>query len=213
MTCKLKKFRYIPNVLTLIRILMIPLFLFFFYKGRFVYHLLALFTFVLASLTDLIDGSLARKYKWESSFGRFLDPLADKLLILTVFFSFALSHTGSIPLWPVIVILSRELIITFLRILAITKGNEVTTSFPGKLKTAMQMVTIITTLVLLNIKTLLLEQGIVKMPHHRFFWEAVLGRTGLILDYLPMGLVMIVMALTVYSGWLYILNNKRIIRS
>jgi len=102
----------------------------------------ALVVFSLASLTDMLDGWSARKLKQETSTGKFLDPLADKLLVISVLVTF-LIFDPLIPLWMVLVIVGRDLLITLMRFLAIRKGKELRTSRFGKVKTAFQMFSIV----------------------------------------------------------------------
>ncbi len=213
MTLKLKKFNYLPNILTIFRVALIPLFVFFLFQKEFLYQFLSLIVFIIASITDYIDGKIARKYRWETKLGRFLDPLADKLLVLTAFFCFSFKPENNIPFWLVLIILLREIGITLLRIFAITKGSEVKTSFLGKLKTVTQMIAIITTLVLMCIRTFLLEYRIVYVENNKFFWQNIAGKIpGIFLNYLPLILLIIVLFVTFYSGIVYIIVNRKFIK-
>ena len=100
--------KYIPNILTLIRLVLIAPFLVSLYQGSYVY---AFYFFILAGCTDALDGSLARYFHWQSLFGSFIDPLADKLLIASSFISLAL--IGILPWWLVILVFLRDLTISF----------------------------------------------------------------------------------------------------
>ncbi len=210
MTLKEKKFKQIPNILTTIRILLIPLFVIFYVENLFIYKILALIVFIVASITDYIDGQIARKYKFITKTGKFLDPLADKLLVLTALFLFSFNSENHIPYWLILLIVVREIGITFLRIFAISKGSEVKTSFHGKLKTVSQIITIIVILVLNTLHSFILQYGIVKGMNS---WQDAVGNFwGTLLDYLPLILVVIVVIITFYSGFAYIQSNRKIIK-
>ena len=109
---------------------------------------IALAIFIIASLTDMLDGKIARKYNLITNFGKFMDPLADKLLVCSAMI--CLVEMGRIPAWIVIVIISREFIISGFRLIAADNGVVIAASYWGKFKTASQMVTVI--LLVLNIQ-------------------------------------------------------------
>ena len=136
----------IPNMLTLLRIIMIPIFYIIFFSDITNSSLFAALIFIIASLTDWLDGFLARKWKVVTNFGKIMDPLADKLLVMTALVCLLTSFR--IPAWAVIVILSREMAITGLRIIAASEGVIVAADKLGKFKTVFQMFAII--LLLLN---------------------------------------------------------------
>ena len=138
----------LPNKLTLIRVLMIPLFVIFMYLPFTAGRYIALAVFIAASLTDTADGFIARRFGLVTDFGKFMDPLADKLLVCAALI--CLVRSGDIPAWVVIVIISREFIISGVRIIAADKGIVIAASFWGKIKTICQMVMII--FVLCNFK-------------------------------------------------------------
>ena len=128
----------IPNTLSALRICSVPIFVYLLIQPEAWMRQLAFLIFALASLTDLIDGYWARKYHQETELGRFLDPLADKALVTGVLLTF-LSITEQIQIWMVLCILGRDILITFLRYLAIRKKSALRTSVFGKVKTAFQM--------------------------------------------------------------------------
>ena len=136
----------IPNMLTLLRIIMIPIFYIIFFSDITNNSLFAALIFIIASLTDWLDGFLARKWKVVTNFGKIMDPLADKLLVMTALVCLLTSFR--IPAWAVIVILSREMAITGLRIIAASEGVIVAADKLGKFKTVFQMFAIV--LLLLN---------------------------------------------------------------
>ena len=128
----------IPNALSFLRICVVPVFVYLLIQPEPWMRHLAFLLFALASLTDLIDGYWARKYRQETELGRFLDPLADKALVIGVLLTF-LSISEQIQIWMVLCIIGRDLLITFLRYLAIQRKMSLRTSVFGKVKTAFQM--------------------------------------------------------------------------
>ncbi len=132
----------IPNTLTILRVISVPFFIYFLLSHSNTLRVVAFILFALASLTDLVDGYIARRLKQETEFGKFLDPLADKFLVLGAFIAF-LFMTEQIQIWMVLCIVGRDMLITALRYLAIWKGKSMRTSRFGKIKTAFQMFAII----------------------------------------------------------------------
>lgn len=143
----------LPNKLTVFRMILIPVFMLVLalpldwgtlqVAGAVlpVTHLVAAIIFIVASLTDLADGKIARKYKLVTNFGKFADPLADKLLVMTALIFFV--QFGWVPAWMVAIIVIRELAITGLRTLIVeNNGKVLAAAMPGKIKTASQMVAI-----------------------------------------------------------------------
>lgn len=133
----------LPNKLTIFRVILIPFFVFFLlYPGFEGYgNYIAVVIFVAASLTDLADGKIARKYNLVTNFGKFMDPLADKLLVCAAMI--CLVETGQLASWIVIVIISREFIISGFRLVASDNGIVIAASYWGKFKTTFQMLMII----------------------------------------------------------------------
>ncbi len=130
----------LPNKLTLSRVIMVPFFVaFLLLTPKFSYFKwIALAIFIVASLTDLLDGKIARKYNLITNFGKFMDPLADKLLVCSALIG--LSSLGVIPGWITIVIIAREFIISGFRLIAAEKGVVIAASMWGKWKTTFQMI-------------------------------------------------------------------------
>lgn len=186
----------IANRLTIARIVMIPVFLLMmcfpkdalgtvnvFQSNLSVSWILAMIIFTIASITDFLDGYLARKYHLITNFGKFADPLADKLLVMTAFIT--LVGAGVIPMWIVAVIVCRELAVTGLRLLLVNDGEVLAAAWPGKVKTATQMLAII---------FLLIDDFPVKgLPFS----------IGTILLY-------VCLVATVYSGVDYFIKNKHV---
>lgn len=131
----------LPNKITMLRVIMIPFFVFFMLSGFTKYsNYIAALIFIAASLTDTLDGYIARKYNLVSNFGKFMDPLADKLLVSAALICFVSMPENPMPVWGVIVIISREFIISGFRLVASDAGVVLAASWWGKIKTVTQMV-------------------------------------------------------------------------
>ncbi len=165
----------LPNKLTIVRVLLIPFFVFFMmtdYLGE-MSKWIALLIFVAASLTDLLDGKIARKYNLVTNFGKFMDPLADKLLVCSALI--CLIELNKIPSWMVIIIIAREFIISGFRLVAADNGVVIAASYWGKFKTTFQMVAVcllIADLEMLNVITQII------------LWIAVVLTVVSLIDYL-----------------------------
>ncbi len=133
----------LPNKLTIFRVILIPFFVLFLLLDpeNQAYRYIADAIFIVASLTDMLDGKIARKYNLVTNFGKFMDPLADKLLVCSAMI--CLVSTRQIPAWIVIVIISREFIISGFRLIASDNGIVIAASMWGKFKTVFQMLMII----------------------------------------------------------------------
>jgi len=147
----------IANKITLVRIFLVPIFVLFMLTDFTGYNsIIAFVVFVIATITDKIDGTIARKYNLVTDFGKFLDPIADKLLVCSALI--CLTADGTIPAWITIVIIGREFIISAFRLVCADTGKTVAASWWGKSKTIAQMVTII--VLLLNIAQLKILEDI-----------------------------------------------------
>ena len=127
--------------ITLVRVAFIPLFMVFMYlsggaPGLWMW--LSLAVFIIASLTDYVDGHIARKYNQITDFGKFLDPLADKLLVIAAMAM--LTEWGRFPAWALMIVLTREFAVTGLRLIAVQKGTVIAAGWSGKVKTASTMI-------------------------------------------------------------------------
>lgn len=133
----------LPNKLTVLRVIMVPFFVFFMLTdvGGAANKWIALAIFVIASLTDMLDGKIARKYNLVTNFGKFMDPLADKLLVCSAMI--CLVDLRLLPSWIVIIIIAREFIISGFRLIAADNGIVIAASWWGKAKTISQMIMII----------------------------------------------------------------------
>ena len=176
----------VPNTLTIVRIILTLPFLYFVNEGRFGY---ALLVFFVASVTDFVDGYIARKFNQQSKLGRFLDPLADKLLITTAFVVMAIPHAGfpSIPIWLAVAVVCRDFIIVLgsLIVFLLTRFRDFKPTLLGKINT-------------------LVELGII-------VWFLVFHTTGRLIFLLP-SLYIVVLVSVVLSGSEYILEGIRIFR-
>ncbi|MBR1440758.1 MAG: CDP-diacylglycerol--glycerol-3-phosphate 3-phosphatidyltransferase [Lachnospiraceae bacterium] len=133
----------LPNKLTMFRVILIPFFVAFLLLRDMdpSFRWIALGIFIVASLTDLLDGKIARKYNLVTNFGKFMDPLADKLLVCSAMI--CLIELGLIPSWIVVIIIAREFVISGFRLIASDKGVVIAASYWGKFKTTFQMVMVI----------------------------------------------------------------------
>lgn len=137
----------LPNKLTVLRILLVPFFVVFLLIEQIPFGCLwALLVFIIASITDFLDGHYARKHNMVTDFGKFADPLADKILVISAFCCFIqMSIIGAVP---VIIVLFREFAVTSVRLVAAAKGTVVSANIWGKAKTVSQMIAIILTILL-----------------------------------------------------------------
>ncbi|MBN3038882.1 MAG: CDP-diacylglycerol--glycerol-3-phosphate 3-phosphatidyltransferase [Candidatus Omnitrophica bacterium] len=183
----------LPNKITISRIFLAFIFMFFLFSKGVLAKYLALFTFGIACLTDFVDGKIARSRKMENDFGRLMDPIADKVLILAAFLSFV--EMNILPAWMVIIVIFRELVITGLRINEARRGKVVAAAMAGKHKTISQMVTIITILIFLLIR---------ESAQHIWspLWETWFRRSVFYL-------MLITVVLTLISGVSYLAVNKK----
>ena len=166
----------LPNKLTILRVIMIPFFVVFLMLengANTTYRYIAAALFIIASLTDLLDGKIARKYNLVTNFGKFMDPLADKLLVCSALI--CMIELGQLPAWMVIIIISREFIISGFRLVASDNGVVIAASYWGKFKTTFQMIGVV--LLILNIPALSMVTDIV-------IWIAVALTVISLVDYI-----------------------------
>ncbi len=168
----------VPNKLSLLRCALTPVFMACMLI-RFPYHYAAaLLVFILASLTDMWDGQIARKQGLVTNLGKFLDPLADKALTTAAFICFVeIINSRSMP-WALMLILTREFMVTSVRLLAAKDGVVVAASFAGKLKTVMQMVSIIYMIALLQLDKIITNVAIIRWSYRVgmvFIWVATIA--------------------------------------
>jgi CDP-diacylglycerol--glycerol-3-phosphate 3-phosphatidyltransferase len=175
----------LPNKLTILRVILIPFFVFFLLMPDVTPYsnYIAVAIFIVASLTDMLDGKIARKYNLVTNFGKFMDPLADKLLVCSALI--CLVNNGQLAAWIVIIIIAREFIISGFRLVASDNGIVIAASYWGKFKTVSQMLMVI---------VLILD-----IPHPVFVL------LGTVLKYLAL-------ILTVVSLIDYIYKNKDVLK-
>ena len=161
----------LPNKLTIFRVILVIPFVALMLNG---YDLWAVAVFIIASLTDLLDGNIARKYNLITDFGKFMDPLADKLLVCAAMI--CLVEMGRLPAWMVIIIISREFIISGFRLVASDNGVVIAASYWGKFKTTFQMLMII--VLILNLG------GVFDMIGLVLTWIALILTVVSLIDYL-----------------------------
>ena len=179
-----------PNRLTLLRIVLIPVFVVFALLRAQWAQYVALLIYILACITDMLDGRIARARNLVTNFGKFADPIADKLLVMAALV--VLVASGRMPAWVCIVMLAREFIISGLRLVAAGNGRVIAAGKLGKLKTVFQMSATIALMLLVPVTG-----------------KALLGCFGVVLANV---LMYIATVLTIVSGAEYILNNRDCIR-
>lgn len=175
----------LPNKLTMFRILLVPVFVIFMYLPIENKYIISLLVFAVAAITDALDGKIARKYNLITDFGKFMDPLADKLLVIAALI--CLIEASLVPGWIVLIIVSRELAVSIMRAIVATDGKVVAAGISGKLKTITQMVSIV--LLLLGAH---MNSGIILKIGSLFIYAACI--------------------LTIYSGYEYFSQNKEIFK-
>lgn len=176
----------LPNKLTISRIFLAFAFIVFLFAHGFIFKVLAFVTFIIASLTDLLDGYLAKSRGEVTDFGRLMDPIADKVLVLAAFISFV--EIGIIPAWMVVIIIFREALITGLRLFALSRGKVIPADGAGKHKTAWQVGSILLILIFLMMK----ETG----SDTRIFQDVIFA------------VMCVTVALTLASGVSYLVKNR-----
>ena len=189
----------LPNKLTLARIIAVPFFIALYMTEHF---FLALLLFILASLTDLLDGKIARSRNLITSFGKIMDPLADKILVYSAFCLFVAD--GLFPAWMLAVILAREFLVSGMRTVAASEGIVIAADMSGKIKTVLQMIAV-------PIVILLKATGDVAMsvPSDALVWEPPANRLELVAQIV----LWLALIMTVVSGAEYVIKNRDIFKS
>jgi CDP-diacylglycerol---glycerol-3-phosphate 3-phosphatidyltransferase len=185
------------NLLTSLRILLVPVYLWFFSLRTWEAVVIALLVFIGAAVTDLYDGRLARSRREITRLGKFLDPLADKFLVIGALAQFGLM--GLVNLWLVGIIVVRDVWVTALRVIAISRGGELPTSSGAKVKTTIQLTVIITIIVFTGVRIIANRyglQGLATDPGaYRLFFD---------------GLLLVAVMFTVYSWLVYIFKGRQV---
>jgi len=194
----------LPNKLTVFRIILVPIMViipFLNLQGSFwgiptefwVINLI----FIIASITDKLDGTIARKTNQITTFGKFLDPIADKILVLAAML--ILVEIAKLPAWIPIIVITREFIVSGYRLVAVEKGGEViAASFWGKLKTVTQMIAII--LAFLDVNA------------YGAFLVTELTGFALVLNIIATAMMFVSVVATIFSGWDYVKNGKDLLK-
>ena len=188
----------LPNQLTILRIILTAFFVFFVFIPGLAFKVLALAVFSCAALTDWLDGKIAKSRNLITDFGKIMDPIADKILVLGAFLSFI--QLQLIPAWTVVVIIGRESAITSLRFFALSKGRVIAASKGGKYKTVSQMAAIFIILLSMIFKEAFKEYS---------SWYPVFDKYAGMSVYLAM---LSTVVLTLISGISYVWDNRRLFR-
>lgn len=195
----------LPNKITITRILLVPIMMIIPYiniettilYGLPISNIIILITFLVASLTDFLDGYIARKKNIVTNFGKFLDPIADKILVIAAMAM--LVEMAKLPAWIPIIVITREFIVSGYRLVAVEKGGKViAASIWGKLKTVTQMFAIILAFIDIN--------------GFGAFLTMELTGTALGINILATGLMFISVIATIFSGWDYVKNGKELFK-
>lgn len=223
-----------PNFLTFLRIILVPFFIYFLFQESLSYRIIAFCIFLFASLTDLFDGYLARKWKQETEFGKFLDPLADKVLVIGSFITFIVLNE-QVEVWMVFLIVLRDMLITTLRYIGIQNNQSIRTTKMAKFKTFFQMVAIIVLLSLFLVITtgqrkninLLFDKGKeegklgLEIANENFtiFMNALQKKAPEDVDifyhlaaFLPYYVMLLTTVITVLSGLRYLITNRGLLK-
>ncbi|NLT49633.1 MAG: CDP-diacylglycerol--glycerol-3-phosphate 3-phosphatidyltransferase [Ignavibacteria bacterium] len=189
----------LPNQLTVLRIILTPVFLFFFLSEDITFKQISIVIFIIAAITDWYDGWLARKFNYITTWGKFMDPLADKILTSAAFFGFVFIDV--LQLWMVIAIVIRDFLITILRLIAEHQNKSFYTSKAAKWKTFIQMAFIYYLLTVYTLKTF----DFIYVGNENIF--------SLLLDENIVNYSMFaVTVFTLYTGFTYLFKNKLMIK-
>jgi len=189
----------LPNQLTILRIILTPVFLILFLTGEPVLIQISYLVFLIAAITDWYDGWLARKFNYITEWGKFMDPLADKILTSTAFIAFVI--VGVLPLWMVMLIIIRDLVVTLIRVYADYRNVSFRTTRTAQLKTVLQMFFLYYILLIYTLNTFEKLHVVYK------------NLLSILLDPVGIYIAMLFITLfTVITGITYILSNRLLIR-
>ena len=195
----------LPNKLTVARIIMVPFFVVFLVNVTIPHHfLIAGLIFALASFTDLLDGKIARKRNLVTNFGKFLDPLADKILVISALVCFV--NLGLAELWFVLIIIAREFMVTSIRLIAVNTGEVIAANIWGKAKTVSQMVAIVGILIMQYLQELINLSVMPSFTVGQFSSSTVFWFAGNVL-------VGISTLFTIISGEIYLKQNWNLFKN
>jgi CDP-diacylglycerol---glycerol-3-phosphate 3-phosphatidyltransferase len=188
----------IANRLTILRIVLTFIFMFFLFCHGLWAKVAALTIFVFAALSDFLDGLIANRKNMVTDFGRLMDPIADKILVLAAFAAFV--QMQLIDAWMFVIIVSREILITSLRLFALNKGKVLSATKAGKHKTLSQMLVIFSILVFIVAKEVMLTYYTWNPAWEKFFRQSIYV------------LMLFTVGLTLYSGLSYLWDNRKILK-
>ncbi len=190
----------LPNQLTVLRIILTPVFVYLFLSGNPMYMQISLIVFFIAAITDWYDGWLARKFNYITTWGKFMDPLADKILTSGALFAFV--YIDVLPLWMVIAVVVRDVLITGVRLFAEWKNKSFITSKSAKVKTFSQMIFLFYLIIVYTLK------------ENEYLKEALSGIIEILTNSYFIYYTMLAITLfTVITGILYIYQNRFLIKS
>lgn len=190
----------LANKLTMLRIFLVPLFLIFIAVKDIPYGtFIATFIFIIASLTDQLDGYIARSRNQVTNFGKFMDPLADKLLVTAALIS--LVDLQVVPAWATVIIIAREFAVSGLRTIAASEGKVIAASMWGKVKTVTQIAAIISLLIQVNIGS---SKYLMSLVENSTMFKDVI-------KYGPRVILLLAVVMTILSGYDYFKKNIKII--
>lgn len=189
----------LANKLTMLRIFLVPVFLIFFATDIPYGTFIATFIFIIASITDQLDGYIARSRNQITNFGKFMDPLADKLLVTAALIS--LVEMQIVPSWAAIIIIAREFAVSGLRTIAASEGVVIAASWWGKIKTVIQIIAIV----------LLLLQVNVEHSTALTNWVASSDLVAMFVNYVPITMLFLAVIATIVSGIDYFAKNGKAI--
>lgn len=181
-----------PNKLTLLRVILIPIYMLFYLMESQTALFVAIFVFLAAAITDQLDGYLARKNNQVTTFGKLMDPLADKMLIMSALICFVQQDVKFISSWVVVIILARELIVSGIRMIAMGENTVIAASIWGKAKTVSQLVLVI---------------GVMVFEAFCVYVPAAQG----ICDIAVCVFATVATVLTIFSGWDYVWKNRKLL--
>jgi len=184
----------LPNILTVVRLLLTVIFIYFLNQDGFESVLWAAGLFTVASITDFLDGYIARKYNLITPFGKIMDPIADKFLTLSAFFIFMQNHL--IAGWMFVLICAREVIVTILRLSAMRKGIALAAESAGKVKTVLQI---------FSIYFIMIVMMFILWPGRGESGEHAIQ----MMTYIISVLMLLVLFVTLWSGTAFIINNRK----
>ena len=188
----------LPNKLTLLRIALTVVFMFFLFAHGVIYKILAFVIFAIAAFTDFLDGYIAKRYGLISDFGRFMDPIADKILTLVAFLAFV--EMKLVPAWMVAIIIFREFVVTGLRLMALRKNKLIEATFAGKHKTVSQIFAIFAILLFIVFR---------EFGKSLEFWTS---RFQYSFEMAIFYLMFITVVLTLISGVSFFIRNKDVLK-